>query len=269
VLATLQSANMPASSPIILDHTGPVAWIRFNRPEAINAINAQMAQAFHAAASELAADNEIRVIVLAGTGRAFVAGGDLTRIQAAPKAVADELIEPIHEGMLMLTQHQAPLIASVVGVAAGAGLSIVAACDLAIAADTTKFTFAYSSVGVSCDVGASWTLPRLIGLRRAMQLALVDEPLTAEEALRIGLINYVVPAAELPERTRQLAQRLAAAPPLALAALKRLFRQSSNQPFAAQLEQEREAFQQLAQTEDCREAVTAFFEKRAGLYHGR
>ncbi len=260
---------MGADRPLILERSGPIARIRFNRPDALNAINAAMAAAFREAARELAADESVRVIVLAGSGRGFVAGGDLRRFLSAPAAVPEELIQPLHEGLLQLIAQRAPLVASLHGPVAGAGLSLAAACDLAIAADSTRFTFAYPGVGVSCDVGASWTLPRLIGLRRALQLALADEPLSAEEALRIGLVNYVVPAAELEARTDALARRLAAAPPLALAALKRLMRESFDRDFGAQLDAERESFRALVGTEDCREAVTAFFEKRPGTYRGR
>jgi len=254
--------------PLIYE-PGAIARIIFNRPEVLNAIDAATASAFLEACRAIAADEAVRVVVLRGAGRGFVAGGDLALFRSDPLSIPKALIQPLHDGLLLLTQLRAPVIASVHGAVAGAGMSLAAACDLVIASDDARFKLAYSSIGVSSDLGASWTLPRLVGLRHALQIALVDEPIDATTALRLGLVNYVVPGAELAARTDQLAARLAAAPPLALGEMKRLMRDSSERDFSSQLDAEREAFGRCCKSEDFGEAVSAFFEKRPGRYVGR
>lgn len=255
-------------SPLIFERSGAIARIRFNRPKLLNAIDLATASAFLAACRAIAADADVRVVILSGEGRAFMAGGDLGQFRRDAQAVPDQMIQPMHEGLLLLTQLDATVIASVHGAVAGAGLSLAAACDLAIAADDARFTLAYSSVGVSSDLGASWSLPRVIGLRRALQMALMNDSFDAAQALSYGLVNSVVPAASLQMETDALAARIAAAPPLALGALKRLMRASSGRSLADQLDEERESFRRCIQTRDFTEAVSAYFEKRVGQYQG-
>jgi len=254
---------------VIVERMGAIARLRFNRPKVLNAIDTSMASAFLGACRAISTDESVRVVILSGEGRAFMAGGDLVQFRSDPLSIPETLIQPMHEALMLLTQHPATVIASVHGAAAGAGLSLAAACDLAIAAVGTQFTLAYSSVGVSSDMGASWSLPRILGLRRALQMALAAETMGAEEALRLGLVNYVVPLADLGNETDKLASRIAAAPPLALGAMKRLMRESSGRDLASQLDAERESFGRCCRSEDFNEAVSAFFEKRPGKYKGR
>lgn len=258
-----------ADAPVIFERSGPIARIRFNRPERLNAIDIATAAAFLAACRAIAEDRDLRVVVISGEGRAFMAGGDLGQFQRDAQVVPDQMIQPMHEGLMLLMQAELPVVASVHGVVAGAGLSLTAACDLGIAADDARFTMAYSGVGVSSDLGGSWSLPRLIGLRRALHMALLNDSLDATQALNIGLVNSVVPLASLRAETDKLAARLAAAPPLALGAMKRLMRQSSERSLAAQLDEERESFRRCIQSPDFAEALSAFFEKRAGVYDGQ
>lgn len=246
-----------------------VAEIVFNRPHALNAVDGEMARLFADACGSIHADPEVRVVVLKGAGRAFMAGGDLKAFQRDAAAVPDELIDPMHAGLRLLASSPAPVLASVHGVVAGAGLSLALACDLAIAAEGTRFDMAYLNVGVSCDLGASWTLPRTVGLRRAMEIALLNPTLDAGDAQRVGLVNQVVPADALAAETGAIASRLAAGPPLATGRMKRLLRESADRDFGAQLDAERGAFAECVASEDFAEALAAFFARRPPRYRGR
>lgn len=257
------------SQPVIYHRDGAIAHIKLNRPDVLNAINVDMANAFLAVCKIISADPDIRVVVLSGEGRAFAAGGDLAHFRDAPLSVPQRLIDPMHEAISLLSGLRAPVIASVHGAVAGAGMSLALACDLAIAADNTRFNLAYSKVGASCDLGASWNLPRLVGMRRALEIALLSDSVDAADALRLGLVNFVVPAAERVDETHKLATRLAQGPPVALGVLKRLIRNSFNAGFAEQLAAERDGFETCAQTQDFPEAINAFFDKRVAHYVGR
>jgi 2-(1,2-epoxy-1,2-dihydrophenyl)acetyl-CoA isomerase len=164
---------------------------------------------------------------------------------------------------------RAPVIASLHGAVAGAGLSLAMACDLAIAAEGTRFSFAYARLGASCDLGGSWHLPRIVGLRRALEISLLGDTFDAGQALQLGLVNRVVPADRLADETRQVAERLAAGAPLALGQLKRLMREASSRDLPAQLAAERAAFAACVETQDFHEGVTAFLARRAPRYEGR
>lgn len=256
-----------SNQPIILQ-PGVITHIRFNRPEALNAIDSTMARAFLDACRVTVADPCVRVIVLSAEGRAFMAGGDIAQFKSAPQSIADDLIQPLNEAMLLLANCAAPVIASVRGVAAGAGMSIVLASDFALAATNSRFNFAYLSLGVSCDLGASWHLPRLVGLRRALHIALLGESLDAEHAGRLGIVNQVVAVEELESVTQALAERLAQSSPVAQGHLKRLFRQAFENNHAEQLDAEKSAFAACTLGKDFQEAVTAFLEKRPAQFKG-
>lgn len=200
-----------------------------NRPAALNALDVPTARAFLAACQSLASDPELRVVVLRGEGKGFGAGGDVAALQADPTATAHELIACLHEAVLLLTRLDAPVLASLHGVVAGGSLSLAMACDLAIAAESMRFNLAYANLGASCDLSGFWHLPRLVGLRNAMQIALLSDTFDAAEALRLGLVNRVVPDAQLHVETLALARRLAAGPTCAYGHIKRLLRQSHNE----------------------------------------
>ncbi|MCO6056906.1 enoyl-CoA hydratase-related protein [Pseudomonas sp. MOB-449] len=258
-----------STAPLLFQADGAIRHIRFNRPEALNAIDRHLASAFLDACRQLADDPEVRAVVISGNGRGFMAGGDIAQFRDDPASVPDTLIEPMNQALGLLARLDAPVLASLHGPVAGAGLSLALACDLAIAADNTRFNFAYLNLGASCDVGASWHLPRLVGLRKALEIALLSEPIDADEALRQGLVNRVVPAYGLEAATLGLARRLAAAPPRAQGLLKRLLRDSSGNGLDAQLEAEKAAFGRCLESEDFREAVDAFLEKRPAQFTGR
>lgn len=249
-------------------HEG-VATITFARPQALNAINVQMAHALRDTARQLTQDASVRCIVLRGEGRAFMAGGDLPTLQADPVQGAKDLIEPLNEAVALLAAGNAPVIAQVHGAAAGAGLSVMLQADFVLAAEGTQFNMAYVKLGASCDVGASWALPRLVGLRHALEIALLSEPLNTDYALGLGLINQVLPAAELDAAVKQLANQLASGPTQAYGHMRRLMRNSWEHTLPQQMEAEAQAFVHCAKTEDFSRGLSAFFAKQPAPFIGR
>ena len=257
------------TAPLLLERNGAIATLRFNRPDALNAIDVPMANAVLAAVQTVAADPAVRAVVLCGNGRGFMAGGDLATLRADPVQGAIDILTPLNAALLLLAQMNAPVIAQVHGVAAGAGLSLLLMADYVIAAEGTRLNLAYINLGTSCDVGASWALPRIVGVRQALEIALLGEAFTADDALRLGLINRVVPAAELDSATAALAQRLAAGPTLAYGAMKRLMRESMERTLPEQLAAEKDAFVHCAGTEDFRAGVEAFHLRQSASFAGR
>ena len=267
------SSNAPSAPspqpPLLLERNGAIATLRFNRPESLNAIDVPMANAFLAAVQSIAADPGVRAVVLCGSGRGFMAGGDLATLRADPVQGAIDILTPLNAALQLLAQMNAPVIAQVHGAAAGAGLSLVLMADYVIAAEGTRFNLAYINLGTSCDVGASWALPRIVGVRQALEIALLGEAFTAEDALRLGLVNRVVPSAELDSATAALAQRLANGPTLAYGAMKRLMRASMDYTLPEQLAAEKDAFVHCAGTEDFRAGVEAFHQRQSPQFVGR
>jgi 2-(1,2-epoxy-1,2-dihydrophenyl)acetyl-CoA isomerase len=242
--------------------------LRLNRPEALNALDTEMAEALLAASRDIAADPSVRAVLISGQGRAFAAGGDLAQMRDSPVEAADRLITPLHEALRLLGQIDAPVLASLQGAVAGAGLSLAASADLAIAAEGTKFNLAYANIGASCDVGASWSLPRLVGLRRSLEIALMGESFDARRALEIGLVNRVVARDDLEAESEALARRLAEGPTQAYGRMRRLMRTSFDRSYAEQLDAEREAFLASAATADFQEGLASFFERRPARFQG-
>jgi 2-(1,2-epoxy-1,2-dihydrophenyl)acetyl-CoA isomerase len=257
-----------AVSSLLVGRDGPIARLQFNRPAQMNALDRATAQAFAHACRELASDATVRAVIVAGTGRAFTAGGDVAELRADPTGAAIGLIGPMHEAIVLLAEMRAPVIASLNGAVAGAGLSLALACDFAIAAESAKFTLAYVNVGASCDFSGSWSLPRLVGLRKALEIALLGERFDAAEALRLGLVNRVVPEAELDAQVLALAQRLASGPAQSIAQMKRLMRISFEHDLRGQLDAERAAFLRCAATPDFAEGLDAFLARRAPKFGG-
>lgn len=258
-----------SQAPLLLARDGAIATLTFNRPGALNALDVPMAQAFLAAVRSLAADASVRAVVMRGAGKAFVAGGDLPTLQADPVQGAANLLGPLNEAVLLLHGMNAPLIAQVHGAAAGGGLSLMLHADFVLAAEGTRFNLAYIKLGTSCDVGASWFLPRIVGLRHALEIALLGETLDAQEALRTGLINRVLPAGELDAAVQALAQRLAQGPTLAYGHMRRLMREGLHHDLGTQLTAEAEAFGLCARSADMPEGVAAFLDKRPPRFQGR
>jgi len=259
------------ADPVLVSSSGGVAEIRFNRPERLNALDMELADGFADAVTRVTADASVKVVVVSAEGRAFVAGGDLAhfRRSADKAAAAAQLIDPIHAALKVLARSPQIAIGSVKGPIAGAGMSLALGFDLLVAADDATFNLAYARVAASPDCGGSWALPRLVGYRRALEIALLSETIDATEALRLGLVNRVVPRAALEDETAKLAARLAAGPAVAQANIKALMRQSLDREYAAQLDAESQGFAACASTVDFAEAIDAFFEKRKPNFAGR
>lgn len=259
-----------AESPVLLAIEHAVAIITLNRSRVLNAIDEHMAQALADALGRIARDGTARVLLLRGEGRAFCAGGDVARFsEEDPAAAVEAIIDPFHAALRALDALKLPTLAAVQGPVAGAGFSLALACDLCIAADDAVFTMAYARIGASPDGSATYRLPRLVGERKALELAMLAEPVRAPEALTLGLVNRVVPAADLAGEALALARQLAQGPTTAYARIKHLVRHALGNDLPAQLDLEREAFLAGTGTADFREGVQAFLAKRSPQFEGR
>ena len=246
-----------------------VATLTLDRPEARNALDAALKRELLAAITAAGADHAVRVVVLTGAGTAFCAGQDL-RETTGPDAppLSTVLRESYNPLILAMRRLEKPILGSINGVAAGAGMALALACDLRIAADTATFVLAFGRVGLVPDSGTTWFLPRLVGPAVAADLALLGDPLPAMEAERRGLVSRVVPAADLAAETRTLAARLAAGAPRALALTKEALNGSSEASLEEQLEREAELQGIAGRTADHREGVAAFLDKRPPRFTG-
>lgn len=267
----MNTINHQENFPLLFTIDKGIARITFNRPTVLNAIDAALANAFLTAIRTIESEPEARVIIIKGAGKGFMAGGDVGAFYAdLPNAgtTADAIIGPLHEGLALMARLPQPVLASVHGAVAGAGVSLAMACDLAIAADNARFSLAYSRIGASLDGSSSWFLPRIVGLRKAMELALTADTIDANEALRLNIVNRVVPAADLEAETEAFARRLADGPTFAFGRIKALLRQSFNTPLVEQLAAEQAGFRACAGTNDFAEGLNAFFEKRPAVFKG-
>lgn len=261
-----------STDPVLVEIVDGVATLTLNRPQAFNAMDMALAEALAAAAERLAADRAVRAVVITGAGeKAFCAGGDVAAFASDPETVDRFLLEitaHLNRAVATLRRMDAPLIAAVNGIAAGAGLSLVAAADIAIAADTAKFTSAYTQIGLSPDAGSTWFLSRLIGPRRAADLYLNNPLLSAEQALAWGILSRVVPAAELRAEVAAQAARFAKGPTKAFGAVKMLLEAAADNGMEAQMALEGQTISRLSRTSDGLEGVAAFAAKRKPAFTG-
>jgi 2-(1,2-epoxy-1,2-dihydrophenyl)acetyl-CoA isomerase len=250
-----------------------VAIITFNRPAALNALTIQMATEWREAFSEALAQHA-RAIVLTGAGRAFCAGGDVREMQriAAQEGRTEAFfaapLRTLHDCVLQIRRIPLPVIAAVNGVAAGAGCNVALACDLVLAAESASFNEAFIKIGLSPDCGGTFILPRLVGMKRAAELLMIGDTISASRAAEIGMINAVVPDGELMTSALNLAARLAQAPTDSIARIKKLLDESATNDYAAQLEREHAAQLKSGQSKDFKEGVAAFLEKRLPKFVG-
>jgi len=259
-------------SAILFEVNNNVARITMNRPEAANALNAEMGKDLMHAALRCSEDPTIRAVILTGAGRLFSGGGDLKSFAAQGDNMPYHLKEVttyLHAAVSRFTRMDAPVIAAVNGTAGGAGMSLCCFCDLVLAAESAKFTMAYTRVGLTPDGSSTYFLPRIVGLKRALELTLTNRLLTAQEAMEWGIVTKVVPDANLQAEADALAAQLATAATGALGAAKRLLHSGWNETLETQMELETQAIAARAQTADGREGIAAFLEKRAAKFMGK
>lgn len=259
------------SDVVRVQRDGALATISLNRPARMNALDDQLMTALREATESVARDPGIRAVLLRGEGPAFCAGGDVPLFRQRLPELPELIVKwgrELHFAILELRRMDKPVLAAVHGAVAGAGMSLMLAADLVIAAADTRFTLAYANIGASPDGGSTYFLPRLVGYRKAMELALLPERFDAQTAHSLGLVNWVVPAEKIGQDATQIAQRLASGPSRAYAEAKRLLNQSGAASMEAQMEEELRAFARCAATVDLKEGVSAFVEKRPPTFVG-
>ena len=267
----------PNETVLVETHNG-ICTITLNRPKALNALDLAMVKALGQVIPAVADDPTIRAVVIRGAGDHFMAGGDVKWFKASVDAEPDKqvirrdfekFIHEVHVIVTALRRMRKPVIASVRGAVAGFGVSLVLACDMAVAADNALFTLAYCHIGTSPDGGSTYALPRTVGMKRAFEIALLGDRFDAAAAREAGLVNRVVPAAALEKETAKLAVRLALGPTHAYGNTKELLNLSFHNTLEAQLAAEARNFADCATTRDFAEGVTAFAEKRLPQFTGK
>lgn len=254
------------------DVNGAVATITLDRPDALNALTVDAKVALRDALERASGDPDVRAVILTGAGRAFCAGQDLREhgeILDAGEAPLDTVREHYNPVIRLITEMPKPVVAAVNGMAAGAGASLAFACDFRLAADTASFLMAFARVGLGPDSGASWTLQRLVGYGRAAAMLMLAEPVAAAQALEMGLVNAVVPAADLPAAAGELAARLAAGPTVAYGGIKRALAVAATSDLPTALETEAEVQSACGHTSDHQNATRAFLAKQQPTFTGR
>jgi len=270
----MSTATAAPPQSIAVQTADHVCTIMLNRPDVLNAFNDQLTTELGDALKTAEKDLAVRVIILTGAGRAFSSGQDLGDLKTkyVPGHVphlGDDLRRRYNPIIKRIREMDKPVIAAVNGVAAGAGCSLALACDMRIASDQAAFIEVFVNVGLIPDSGSTFTLPRLVGLGKAMELCMTGQKVDAAEALRLGLVNQVVPAAELDAASKKLASRIAGLPGRAIALTKRLLNQSMNNDLEAQLEAEAYDQETAGKTADHYEGVVAFIEKRKPNFQGK
>ncbi len=256
---------------LLVERAGPVATLTLNRPDARNALDMTMRRELLSALDEVEADPDARVVVLTGQGEHFCAGGDVKLMRDRRQTAAEgrARVESLNRLVMRLADFPRPTIARVDGFAVGAGCNLAICCDLIVASDRARFGEVFGRIGLVPDGGGTWLLARVVGLSRAKELIFTAEIIDAARALAIGLVNRVVPAAELGPVTRALAEQIAAGPPVALRMAKHLVNHATASDLASALDAEAGAQAIAITTEDHQEGLRAFFEKRSPRFTGR
>jgi 2-(1,2-epoxy-1,2-dihydrophenyl)acetyl-CoA isomerase len=262
------------SEPVLVDQTGGVATVTLNRPDAMNSLDVATKEALLEAVTAVGDDPAVRCVVLTGSGRAFCVGQDLKEhVQLLQGGARETLFSTVDEHYNPIVSTLAgmakPVIAAVNGVAAGAGASLAFACDLRIVADSAGFNLAFAGVALSCDTGSSFTLQRLVGPARAIELMYQPRTIKADEALTLGLATRVVPASDLAEEVAALAASLAAGPTVAFGAIRRSIAYAAGHTFDEALAFESEMMTLTGSTADHAAAVHAFVSKEKPVFEGR
>ncbi len=268
------AAQTVPAVPVLLEHKHDgIAVLVLNRPDKLNALNSELSTALNEALARIAEDDSIRVVVLTGAGRAFCAGGDLGAIGRGRERNETAELEPIlrsgMQAVLKMRLMPQPLIAAVNGAAAGAGMNIALAADVRIAADTATFGENFSRVGLFPDYGGTYFLPQLVGPSVAAEMFYTGEMIDAQTALRLGIVNRVVPAAQMEGEVKTWAQKIAQGPPIAIRAVKKVLFGNQREELVKALDHEVELQMKCFHSEDCSEGIRAFFEKRPPKFQGK
>jgi 2-(1,2-epoxy-1,2-dihydrophenyl)acetyl-CoA isomerase len=263
-----KESAMAQYSTIQFESRDGVATITLNRPDAANSLNPAVAAELMDGIVRCEEDRAVRALIVTGSGRFFCAGADLKGFYSESDGLKTR-VSTFHAVLSRIAHAEFPVIAAINGAAAGAGMGLACACDLAIAGESARFTMAYSRIGLSPDGATTYFLPRAIGIRRALELAWLNRTLTAREALEWGLVNWVVPDADLVAQAHATAATLAAGPTRALGAAKRLMHSGWLTPLESQVDQELRTIGEMARTDDAREAIAAFAAKRTPVFSGR
>jgi enoyl-CoA hydratase/carnithine racemase len=269
-----EAAQSLPSNPLILEsrHDG-VATLSLNRPDKLNAINKDLAIALNESLGRLTTDKSVLVVVITGAGRAFCAGGDLGLIGEGRKKNDTTELEPLlRAGMhsvLKIRSMAQPVIAAVNGPAAGAGMNIALAADIRIASENATFGQNFVKVGLFPDYGGTYFLPQIVGPAKAAEMFYTGDMIDAREALRLGIVNRVVPAAQLEAETTELAKKIAEAPSVSIRAMKNALFGSHKLELEKALDEEVEQQLKCFRSQDCREGITAFLEKRPPKFHNK
>jgi 2-(1,2-epoxy-1,2-dihydrophenyl)acetyl-CoA isomerase len=258
-----------ANEHLLVEKLGPVLSLTLNRPESLNAFSPDMISGLKEALSSAQNDDDIQVIVLSGAGRSFSAGGDVKGMGQGKGVQVYEHIGKLNELILLMKEIEKPIIAAVHGFAAGAGFNLALACDLIVAAEDSKFALSFSKVGLVSDGGGSYFLPQLVGPHLAKQFLFTAEPIPAERLYQLGVINYLVPLEKLQEETTKFALQLAQGAGKAYGMQKKLVEKALTSSLAEILEQERLTQVLMVDTEDHKEGITAFKEKRQPVFKGK
>lgn len=257
---------------ILFSVTNNIATITFNRPTAMNSFDKKMADDLEELTEQVRVDDSIRAVLLNGAGHLFMAGGDIhffyKQLDTMPTGVM-KMIHTLNASILNLMQMPKPVVASVHGSVAGVGMSFMMACDLVIAAENTKFTMAYSGIGITPDGGATFNLPRLVGSKKAMEWFLLSDIFDAHTAEAYGLINWVVPMEKLAEESQRILKRLANGPTFSYAQSKRLVNETWSHSLETQLEREGRAFESCSASLDFKNGVKGFIEKSKREFIGK
>jgi len=265
--------SQAAAAPVLLESAQDgIAVLVMNRPDRMNALNNDLATALFGSLQKIAEDDSVHVVVLTGAGRAFCAGGDLGVIGKGREANNVKELEPIlRAGMgavIKIRTMPQPVIAAVNGAAAGAGMNVALAADIRISAEEAMFGQNFAKVGLFPDYGGTYFLPELVGPSKAAEMFYTGDMIEAKTALQLGLVNRVVPVAQLEAEVKTLAAKLAAGPPMAIRAVKKVLFASQKEALERALEAEVAHQMKCFASEDCLEGVHAFFEKRAPKFRG-
>jgi 2-(1,2-epoxy-1,2-dihydrophenyl)acetyl-CoA isomerase len=257
---------------ITLQISDGIATITLNRPEAFNALDLQLAQEFHDAIIACSEDEAVRVVVITGTGRAFCAGGDVKGFCEKIDTIGAHvklLTTALHGAVSRMIRMPKPTITAINGVAAGGGMSLALAGDLVLATESARFTMAYTQIGASPDGSSSFFLPRLVGVKRALELTFLNPVLSARQALEWGLVNQVFADEQFRQEVQQIARQLAQGPTQAYGRAKALFYSSTSETLETQMEHEAQNIAASGKTSDFREGIFAFVDKRQPTFQGR